>query len=196
MWQKGLVGASEGNISCRLNDSHYLCTPSGLSKGHLKPDDLVIVDISGIPTDNKKPSSELGLHLQMYSARKDCQAVIHAHPPYATAFAVSGKSIPDDVMPEAAMVLGSVASVPFGLTGTPALALAISPYLEDHKSFLLENHGAVVIGSSLNDAYNRIETLERIAQVISIADSLGGANPMPQEIFNQLLTTSLNGRLD
>jgi len=195
LWQKGLVGASEGNLSVRLSPQRFLVTPSGVSKGHMRPADLLVVDQRGRVVGEGQPSSELGLHMTIYGARPDCQAVIHAHPSFATAFALAGCSLPDDVMPEAMMVLGSVALAPFGLTGTPALGESVRPFLADHKTILLANHGAVVLGRDLTDAYNRMETLERVAEVLFRAQSLGGAQPMPREVFEKLAPLYLHGRL-
>ncbi len=197
LWQRGLIGATEGNISCRLSPRQFLCTPSGMSKGHLKPDDIVIVDSNGAPVGNSgKPSSEIKLHMAMYRARKDCKAVIHAHPPIATGFTVAGEDIPDNVLPEAAIVLGSVATVPFAFPGTHEVPTALEPFLEDHKVFLLSHHGAATIGKNLFDAYHRMETLERVAQILMVAKTLNTVRPMPDSAFDRLLASSLNGNLD
>ncbi len=209
---KNLVGATEGNISCRLSDSLLLASPSGVSKGHLKPDQLVVVDLDGnvvsspsaqrlgfrdaAPTEPAyKPSSELLMHLELYRQRPDCQAVVHAHPLIATGFALAGETLPDDVMPEAAEVLGPVALVPFGMPGTDELPIAMRPYCQDHKTFLLAGHGATVIGKDLWDAAYRMETLERIATMILTANMLGGAKRMPTDAFQVVLAKSLSGRL-
>jgi len=196
LWQRGLIGAAEGNVTVRLDDLHLLCTPSGVSKGHLDPEDLVIIDLHGQVVSGALASSEVKLHLAIYAARPDCQAVVHAHPAMATAFALAGESVPDNWLPEAAIVLGSVANVPFGMPGTDELPAAIRPYLVDHKTFLLSHHGAVVMGKSLTDAYDRMETLERVCQVIANARMVGTPRAMPDDAFDHLLQVSLNGRLD
>lgn len=196
LWQRGLVGATEGNLSVRLNSKTLLTTPTGASKGHLRPDDLVATDLKGNPVRGGSPSSEFKLHLRIYEKRKDCQAVIHAHPPVATAFALAGESIPDNLLMEAGYVLGSVATVPFAMPGTYEVPDAIEPLLEDHKTFLMSHHGAVVMGRDLMDAYNRMETLERIAKVVMVARLLDGPKPLPDRAFDHLLATALHGRLD
>lgn len=197
LWQRGLIGAAEGNLSCRISPRQILCTPAGLSKGHLKPDDLVITDLKGTPTkDGAIPTTELALHLRIYQHRKDCQAVIHAHPPVATGFALSGDEIPDNLMPESANVLGSVATVPFAMPGTDEVPDQIEPLLADHKTFLMSHHGAVVLGKDLVDAYNRMETLERVARTYLTARMLDGAKPMPAAAFDYLLAHGLNGNLE
>ncbi|MBS1709989.1 MAG: class II aldolase/adducin family protein [Armatimonadetes bacterium] len=195
LWQHGLVGAAEGNISVRLDAERLLCTPSGASKGHLKPDDIVVIDLHGAVLKGGSPSSEVRMHLAAYAARPDCQAVVHAHPAMATAFALAGEEVPDNWLPEAAYVLGSVASVPFGMPGTDELPDALKPFLEDHKTFLLAHHGAVVLGNSLADAYNRMETLERVCQVIANARAIGVPKPLTNAAFQHLLSVALNGRL-
>ncbi len=196
LWQRGLVGAAEGNMSVRLSSRQILCTPTGISLGHMKPDDLVVIDNQGKPVDGGTPSSEIKLHLRILAKRADCQAVIHAHPPTATAFALAGEDIPDNLMPEAAYVLGSVATLPFAMPGTDEVPDGIEPLLEDHKTFLMSHHGAVVMGKDVIDAYNRMETLERIAKVILTSKLLDGPRPMPDRAFDQMLKVALNGRLD
>lgn len=194
LWERGLVGATEGNLSARLPDGSILCTPSGVSKGRLKPELLVVLDSDGRPVAGGKPSSEILLHLRALACRPDCHAVVHAHPPVATAFAVAGRSIPDDVLPEAMIVLGPVVSVPFALAGTEAVPNSIEPFLPHHKTFLLGHHGAATLGRDLEDAAHRMETLERIAVVLLHAEALGGAQPLPPEAF-QALQHHLHGRL-
>lgn len=196
LWQRGLVGATEGNLSVRLSTRQILCTPTGHSLGHLKPDDLVVIDNQGNPVGEGKPSSEIKLHLRILAKRPDCQAVIHAHPVIATGFALAGEEIPDNLMPESAYVLGSVATVPFCMPGTDEVPNAIEPLLDDHKTFLLSHHGAVTMGTDLIDAFNRMETLERIAQVILTAKTLGGPRPMPSQAFDHMLKIALNGKLE
>ncbi len=192
LWQRHLVGATEGNISVRLDDNEILCTPSGASKGHLQPTDLVIIDTAGISKDGSVPSSEIKMHLRMYARRHDCIAVVHAHPLTATAFALAGESIPDDVMPGSTAVLGSVALVPFGMPSTDELPNALEPFLVNHRTLLLAHHGAVVMGSNVFDAYNRMEILERTAQIVLAARMLGGEKKMPPhqvEALKKLLDT-------
>ncbi|MCB8932766.1 MAG: class II aldolase/adducin family protein [Fimbriimonadaceae bacterium] len=194
LWERGLVGASEGNLSARLEDGSILCTPSGGSKGHLEPESLVVLDPGGRPVDGGRPSSEIRLHLRALARRPDCGAVVHAHPPTATAFAVAGRTIPDDVLPEAMIVLGPVALIPFAMAGTDALPDAMEDAFPKHKTFLLGHHGAVTLGRDLEDAVQRMETLERIAVVLMRAEALGGAKPLPAEAF-EALKHHLHGRL-
>lgn len=194
LWQRGLIGATEGNLSARISPQRILCTPSGQSKGHLRPVDLVVIDNHGTSIEGGRPSSEIKMHLGIYAKRPDCQAVIHAHPPVATGFALAGEDIPDDLLPESIVVLGSVATVPFCMPGTDEVPKALEPLLDDHKTFLLSHHGAVVMGKDLMDAYCRMETLERVATTILNAKRLSKPKPMPQKAFEKL-QKSLDGRL-
>ncbi len=196
LWDRHLVGGAEGNLSCRLSENRLLTTPSGFIKRDLSPDDLVIVDLSGKPLDDRQPSSEIGLHTRVYRHRNDCNAVIHAHPPIATAFGIAGKEIPDDVLPEAGYYLGSVALVRFAIPGTDDVGDAIQPLLPNHKTFILRNHGAFTIGKSLEDAYVRMETLERVTKMLWIAEQLGTVCKLPAEGMNWLKEIGLNAKLD
>lgn len=189
MYSRGLVGATEGNISCRLTEDRILCTPSGLCKGLLKPHDLVVIDLDGnvSSTDGgrlgfrggessstKLPSSEIKMHLGLYRDRPDTQAVLHAHPLYATGFAYAGAKFPVNSSPEGFVVLGDVANVPFATPGTEEVPNSLKPFAANHKTFLLQNHGATVVGDNLMDALFRMETLERLAKIIVVARQLGG----------------------
>ncbi|MFI5386725.1 MAG: class II aldolase/adducin family protein [Fimbriimonadales bacterium] len=208
LWERGLVGAAEGNISARLGPDRILCTPSGISKGHMRPDDLLVIDGEGkgievsrcrgfdsvssntpIPQHTNTvpmPSSEIKLHLRILQRRADCMAVVHAHPPIATGFSVAGVPIPDDLLPESIYVLGSVVTVPFCMPGTDEVPDGVDPLLDDHKTFLLSHHGAATMGKDLWDAYNRMETLERVSKVILVARLLDGPKPLPDKALAQL----------
>lgn len=195
LWQRGLIGAAEGNISVRLPDGTILCTPSGVSKGHLVPEQLVVIDAAGAPLRGGAPSTEIRLHVRALAKRPDCKAVVHAHPPVATAFSVAERGIPDNVLPEAAYMLGPVALVPFSMPGTDEVPDRLEPFLANHKTFLLSHHGAATLGDSIEDAYNRMETLERVATVLLTAELLGGPRPMPSAAFDLVQAQLLHGRL-
>ena len=173
-------------MSARISPQRILCTPSGVSKGHLRPADLIVIDNHGRAVEGGEPSSEIKMHVAIYAKRPDCQAVVHAHPPIATGFALAGEDIPDDVLPESVVVLGSVATVPFCMPGTEEVPKALEPLLDDHKTFLLSHHGAVVLGKDLMDAYYRMETLERVASIVMNAKLIGKPRPMPGQAFEKL----------
>lgn len=194
LWYRGLVGAKEGNLSVRLNDGTILCTAAGLDKGHMDESGIVAMSLDGTLQGRVPPSSEVRIHLRAYRDRPDCHAVVHAHPPAATAFTVAGVEFPNDCLPEAAYVLGPVASVPFAFPGSEEVPDSLGPYLAQHKTFLLSHHGAMTLGATLEDAVDRMETLERIALILMNARLLGGIEPMPASAQTRL-QARMNGRL-
>lgn len=196
LWDRGLVGACEGNLSARLPEGRLLCTPAGVPKGRLEPDDLVVLEPDGELVSGRRPSTEIRMHLRCYGRRPDGMAVVHAHPPVATALTVAGRPIPAGMLPEADMVLGPVASVPFSMPGTDEVPDNLDPFLSDHKTFLLSHHGAVTLGKDLWDACDRMETLERVAAVLWHASVLGGLVPLPAVAAEVLAGRGLHGRLD
>ena len=174
LWQAGLIAGQDGNVTVRYQPDRILVTPRGLPKVDLAPEDLVEVDLDGRHlTGSRKASTELDLHLRVYRARRDCGAVVHAHPPTATAFAVAGEGIPADVLPEVALLMGEVPVVPYATTGTPALGDAVEPFLGACEAVLLANHGAVTWGATLATARIRMESLELAARILLAARSLG-----------------------
>ncbi|MBL8059933.1 MAG: class II aldolase/adducin family protein [Chthonomonas sp.] len=186
LWGRGHIGAAEGNVSWRLDTTTLLCTPAGRNKGELTPAEIVLIDRQGRSLGEGRPSSEVQLHLECYDGRPDCLAVVHAHPPYATAFALAGEPIPENLLPEAAVFLGRIAMVPFAMPGTTAMRDAIRPYLTKHKTFLLQNHGAVTLGKTLEDAFARMDTLERVAAAIYRANKIGEPLSLPASAMTEL----------
>lgn len=160
-------------MSVRLGD-RVLVTPAGMAKCDCTEDDLVIVDLDGARVaGSRDPSSELGIHLRIYRRRPDVSAVVHAHPPVATGFALAGETLPPDALPEVVLGIGAVPLVHYETPGTPALADALEPHLTGHDAFLLANHGAVTTGPSLSVAYERMESLEHTARIVLVARLLG-----------------------
>lgn len=196
LYSRGLIGGCEGNISCRLEPGQLLCTPSGLCKGEMTPDQIVTIDLEGRLLEGKgRPSSEIRIHLLSYRERPDCEAVVHAHPPTATGMTLAGKSIPDDVMPEAGFILGPVALCAFGMPGTDELPATILPFIHNHKTFLLSHHGALALGTSLTDACHRMESLEQVAKALLTAHLFGGAKSLPESALEVMKEKALHGRL-
>jgi L-fuculose-phosphate aldolase len=179
LWEAGLIAGADGNVSVRVARNRVLVTPRGELKCDLAPADLVEVDLAGRRRpgagghSSRQASSELDLHLRVYRRRPDCGAVVHAHPPSATAFAVAGETLPADVLPELILYLGPVPLVPYAMTGTPALGDAVEPFLARHVAVLLANHGAVTWGPDLATAHLRMESLEHSARILLIARALG-----------------------
>jgi L-fuculose-phosphate aldolase len=181
---RGLIAGRDGNLSVRLGPEHVLVTPSGYIKALVTAADMVEVDLAGKPRtrSSRKPTSELDLHLRILRSRPDVQAIVHAHPPAATGFAVAGEEIPGNLLPELIFVVGRVPLVPFGMPGTPELGDRVVPYLEGkrHNALLLANHGAVTMGSTLDEAWIRMETLEHAARIIWFARSIGEPQALAQ----------------
>jgi L-fuculose-phosphate aldolase len=176
----GLIAGRDGNLSVRLGKERALVTPSGCIKALLAARDMVEVDLSGRPRRRayRKPTSELDLHLRILRHRPDVQAIVHAHPPIATGFAVAGEAIPDNLLPELIFVVGPVPLVPFGRSGTPELGDRVVPYLDGHDALLLANHGAVTLGRTLDEAWIRMESLEHCAKIIVAARTIGRPQPL------------------
>jgi L-fuculose-phosphate aldolase len=200
LWQAGLIAGQDGNVSARFRPGRLLVTPRGLPKADLAPEDLVEVDLDGGHlAGSRQATTELDLHLRVYRRRRDCGAVVHAHPPAATAFAVAGEGIPADVLPEVALLLGEVPVVPYATTGTPALADAVEPFFEAHEAVLLANHGAVAWGPDLAKARIRMETLEHAARILLAARSLGRVirlTPDQMHDLERLRGNSRHGQID
>jgi L-fuculose-phosphate aldolase len=147
LYDRGLIAGPDGNVSVRLETGHILVTPTGLSKVDVTPASLVELTAEGKQvTPGPGASSEVGMHLRIYRDRPDVRAIVHAHPPVATAFGVAGRDFMDPVLPEVIFHLGRVPLVPFALPGTPALGDAMAAYLADHDAFLLASHGATTVG--------------------------------------------------
>ena len=182
LYDRGLIAGQDGNVSVRLDSGHILVTPSGLSKVDVTLESLVELAPDGTPvTPGRSASSEVGMHLCIYRARPDVRAVVHAHPPVATAFGVAGRDFMDAVLPEVIFHLGRVPLVPFALPGTPALGDAMAPYLADHDAFLLASHGATTVGPSLRLAHQRMESLEHAARILQAASQIGPVTPLRPE---------------
>ena len=187
MWDRGWVAANDGILIRRLGEGLYLVTPAGVSKGFLSPEILLVVDREGRCVGDApagfRPSSETSLHLECYRRRPDVGAVCHAHPPAATAFACARQGLDAPLLGEAVMTLGPVPCAPYARTGTPALPQAAGPLLETHDAILLANHGALTMGSDLEAAYWRMETLEHTAAIHLNLRVLGGGVPLsPEEV--------------
>ena len=176
------MAGPDGNVSVRLAPDRLLVTPSGASKVDVAPDDLVVVDLDGRPVGGgRRASSELAMHLAIYRARADVHAVVHAHPPTATGFAVAGETLPDGVLPELVCQVGAVALVPYFTPGTGGAAGAFAPYLARHDAFLMANHGATTVGPTLERAHQRMESLEHAARILLAARLLGRVTPLTHE---------------
>jgi L-fuculose-phosphate aldolase len=187
MYQKGWVAANDGNLSIRLGPDLYLCTPTNISKGMMAVDDLIIVDASGKKVEGtRERTSEILMHLTIYALRPDVRAVVHAHPPVSTGFAVAGRPLNQAILPEVVVMLGCVPLADYGLPGTPALSDTIKPFVPKHDAILLGNHGAVCYGAHIWQAFYRMETLEHVARIALVAELLGGPKLLPKMEVDKL----------
>jgi L-fuculose-phosphate aldolase len=165
-----------------------LITPAGLSKVDVQTEDLVEVRWDDARTRAAaRASTEQAMHVRVYRTREDVGAVVHAHPPIATAFAVTGVAIPTEVLPEMIYQLGNIAYVPFVVPGSEALADAMAPFIADHDVFLFSNHGATTVGATLSVAHQRMESLEHGARIVWAARGLGNLRPLPTDAVATLL---------
>jgi L-fuculose-phosphate aldolase len=189
-----LVGAGEGNVSCRLARGELLVTPSGARKAELAPGDLVVVGEDGAPRrGGGRASTEVAMHLAVYAARPDVEAVVHAHPLTAVAMTVAGVPPPDDLVPEASVVLGRIGVAPYATPGTDEVPRSLAPLLvaqPRHDVILLERHGAIALGASLSQALDRMETLERVARIALTARLLGRCEALPAEAVAKVLAAA------
>lgn len=189
IYKRGMVAANDGNISVKLNDNEFLCTPTGVSKGFMTPDYICKVDATGKvlqSSGNFKPSSEIKMHMRVYKERPDVRSVVHAHPMYATGFAIAGRALTQPIMPEAVIALGCVPVAKYGTPSTDEIPEAVSEYLQYFDAVLLENHGALTYSDSLLAAYMKMESVEFYAQLLYIAEHLGGAQELSEEQVQKL----------
>ena len=190
MWQLGWVAANDGNVSALLDDNTILTTPTGMSKSFITPEKLIRVDRQGIvleAAEGLRPSSELKMHLRCYDRRDDVRSVIHAHPPGATGFAVAHKAMDMYNMIEDVAAIGAVPLTPYGTPSTMEVPDAIEPYLQEHDVMLLENHGALAVGSDVITAYYRMESLELWAKITINAVILGGSIDISRKNIDKLI---------
>ena len=190
MWQLGWVAANDGNVSVRLDDGTYLATPTGMSKSFITSDKLLRIDAAGNVLEGSeglRPSSEIKMHLRCYEKREDVCAVVHAHPPAATGFAVAHRPMDMYNMIEDVAAIGAVPLTPYGTPSTTEVPDAIEPYLQEHDVMLLENHGALTVGSDVITAYYRMESLELWAKITINAILLGGSYDIDRKNIDKLI---------
>ena len=187
IYDRGMVAANDGNISVKLSDNVFLCTPTGVSKGFMTPEYICKVDADGRVIQANpgfKPSSEIKMHMRVYKERPDVKAVVHAHPMYATAFAIAGIPLTQPIMPEAVIALGCVPIAEYGTPSTDEIPNAVAKYLQNFDAVLLANHGALSYGDSLINAYHKMESVEFYAQLLFLSKQLGG----PKELSSDQVT--------
>jgi L-fuculose-phosphate aldolase len=188
LWQKGFVAANDGNISVKISDNEYYCTPTGVSKASLTPDMIIKVDRDGKKLEGKlNPSSEIKMHMRVYRERPDVNAVVHAHPPVATAFTVADIDLDQYVLPEAVLTIGAVPTCDYGTPSTMEIPDSLDPYLQDHDAFLLRNHGALTVGCNLTKAFFVMEEVEFNAVICKHAMDLGAVHEISRDQLAKLM---------
>jgi L-fuculose-phosphate aldolase len=182
MYARGYTASNDGNISVRLGADRLLMTPKSVCKGFMTPDMMCITDLDGRKLQgDRDPSSEMLMHLEVYRQRPDVQAVVHAHPPTATGFAVAGIPLDRAVLAEVLTTLGSIPIAEYATPSTKELPEAVRKYIKAHDGMLLANHGALTVGSDLFGAYYKMETIEHFAKISLVARMLGRENLLSRE---------------
>ena len=196
MYEKGFVCASDGNISARLGPGRILITPSGLHKGFLEPEQLLVVDEQGQTLGPRiganrtlKPTSELPMHLEAYRQRSDIGAVVHAHPPITIALSIAGISLADCLLPEAIVMLGIIPTTRYATPSSDENMFAIRTLIQGHDAIVLQRHGSLTVGCDPMQGFMRLETLEQTARVSYMLAQLGAYNPLPADEVRKLLLT-------
>ncbi len=177
IYKKGFAAANDGNISYRVSDNQVVCTPTGISKGFMKPDDLCMVDMDGNQTGGRlKATSEIKLHLAIMKERPELKSVVHCHPPHATAFGIAREPIPQCVLPEVEIFLGDVPVAKYDIPGSQDFANTILPFVKKSNVIILANHGTVSYGETVEKAYWATEILDAYCRMLILARSLGKVN--------------------
>lgn len=178
IWMRGYCGGNEGNHSIRISDNRVLCTPTNISKGFMEPDDLCVVDMEGNMTEpnprGRRRSSEILMHLAIYKHRPDVRAVVHSHPPHATAFALTNTPIPEGIHPEAEVFLGRIPQAAYATPSKPVLGESIVAKIgPDTNTVLMGNHGTVSFDKNLTEAYYKLEILDAYCRILLLTKQLG-----------------------
>jgi L-fuculose-phosphate aldolase len=186
--QRGFVAAMDGNLSVRLGDSQVLVTPTCVSKGTMRPADMVIVDLDGKRVAGRRHvTSEIGMHLLIYRTRPDIRAIVHAHPPTATGFAAAGMPLTEPLVCEVVIGLGSIPLARYGTPGTSELAKTLEPFVPRYDAILMSNHGVVAYADTIEHAYMKMETVEHFAQIALVTHLLGRQQPLKEGEIEKLL---------
>lgn len=187
LYKQGLVGSAEGNLSLKLPNGDILITPAGIDKARVTGSDIIKISLDGIVLAGKhKPSSEYRLHLEIYKSRPEIKAICHAHPIYATSFAVAGTPLDKVILPEVTATIGLIPISVYTIPGSLELALKVAKLSKNFNSILIRNHGVVTVGENSEEAFRRMELTERYAQIYYLATKIGGAHAWPQKILKRL----------
>jgi L-fuculose-phosphate aldolase len=187
LYDRGFIAATDGNLSVRLDENRLLITPTSMCKGHMQPEDLVIIDLDGAVLEgHRNVSSEVGMHLLIYRSRPDIWGIVHAHPPTATGFAAAGVALDQALISEVVLTLGSVPLAPYACPGTEELSESLRPLVAGHNAILMANHGVVTYGDDLDQAFMHMETVEHFAKIAAVARTVGEPRVIPPEEVRKL----------
>jgi len=192
MHLKGFICATDGNVSVKLSNKAFLITRSGINKGFIEEEDILMIDDKGDIIDGRpghKVSTEWKMHLRAYQLRDDVNAVIHAHPPYAVAYTVAGQNMPSNILPETVLTMGDIPVTEYSQPCSPKNADIIQEYIKKYDAIVLRRHGVLTVGPDIFSAYNKLEKTEHTALTGICAKILGGCNPLPEPELKALLTT-------
>src|SRR5262245_39149454 len=186
-YERGYIGPGDGNISCRLSDDRIAVTPSGVHKGRLREEDIIIVDALGKKVSGKgKKTSEYLMHELCYRERPDVGAVVHAHPKYATALALAGVSLAQCILSESCITLGAIVTAPYATPTTDEVPNTLRPIVRCTNAIILNRHGALTLGRTLQEAYDRLEIVEHSAHITHAARTIGPVAPLPEPEVKKL----------
>ncbi len=189
--QHDFVAATDGNVSSRLADGRILVTPSARNKADLELEELIIVGMDGSVLEGiGRPSTEFAMHSFIYGVRPDVRAVVHAHPPFATSFAAARIPLANLVFPEVIVTLGKIPLAEYATPSTPEVVASIEPLVKEYDAIMLANHGVVTCGSSLDDAYNKMEKVEHTAKIAFLVNQLGGPKELTRQQIERLASVS------
>ena len=201
VYERGMVAANDGNFSVKLNENEFLCTPTGVSKGFMSPECICRIDAEGKLLEAEqgfRPSSEMKMHMRIYRERPDVKAVVHAHPPYATTFAIAGMPLEKPIIAETLLILGRVPVAAYGTPSTDEVPDSVAKYIAEYDAVLLSNHGAVTCGDSLMNAYFKMESLEFYARQLYQTKLLGQARELTaaqvEDIYEIRRRSGMTGR--
>lgn len=189
MYQKNLITSTDGNVSVRYQEDRLLITPSGVHKGFLKPEDLIVTDIQGNKiSGNRSASAEIQMHIGVYEERKDIRAVLHAHPIYCIAFTLTGITLGRDYLPEVILSVGEIPIVPYTTPTSYEVPEKIREYIKSYDAVILDRHGALTIGKDLFNAFCKLERMEHVAQTMFAARQLGPLRHLSSDQLQKLKT--------
>jgi L-fuculose-phosphate aldolase len=187
LYEKGMIAAGDGNVSVRMPGDQVLVTPSGFHKGFIRPQDLIVTDLSGKRLRGQhNPSSEFLMHALAYTERPDILAVVHAHPPITVGLALAGVSLAQCVLSETCLILGAILTAPYSTPTTEEVPRVLRPYVRQANAIVMDRHGALTLGRTLDEAYNRMEAMEHAAKITHAARALGPVTPLPPREVEKL----------